>query len=330
MAMEEEGPRLVDGRSHADEDARGPDDVTTLKRKASLVGGDGDGDGAKDGDKDASTKRQRQDAREQPAQSPPPPTSESPPRGGESPLRRRRSSHDTSRDGRESVLQEEKKRGKRLFGGLLSTLSQTSTTSQHRRRQEIERRQQERLQKQREQDDEERAARLCKIREARLVEQVDFQEQVMRHRHTKMLDLAEFLKTRAEPAIYYLPWKRTADQQDTIEEQLRVAKSTMAHEEEDFRALKERHAIRYGLRRGSHHQRGEDSTERAEEGEKGMHAQQGDVGRAVEHEAEAEDEAPPGEGHAEVQTVTAAAQHHDAHDESGDVVVDADEDMVIY
>ncbi|KAG5944113.1 hypothetical protein E4U59_007582 [Claviceps monticola] len=308
MATEEDGPPVMAGSPTPEKHACGPDEQTKLKRKLSLVE-EGVGAGVHDQDSnDVSTKRLRQGAREKS-----PPASEQPPRQ-DSPPQRRRSSHDTSRQGRESAIQEEKKRGKRLFGGLLSTLSQTSTTSQHKRRQEIERRQQERLQKQREQDDQKRAEKLSKIREVRLVEQVDFQEQVMRHRHTKLLALAEFLKTKAEPAIYYLPWKRTADQDDVIDDQIRAAKSTMAKEEEEFKALKERHAIRYGLRRESHAR--PDTTEETQGRE------------TVQREAPGRDEeAIPGKGTAEPPK---PAAHQDAHDESGDVLVVAEEDMVIY
>ncbi|KAG6003666.1 hypothetical protein E4U21_001827 [Claviceps maximensis] len=325
MAMEEDGPQVVDGPPRppkSDEHACGPDAETTLKRKASpsIIGGGYGGDNG-GGDenhniKDMSIKRQRQDECKQ--SSPPPSTSE-PPSRPESPPQRRPSIPGTSQDRRESVIQEEKKRGKRLFGGLLSTLSQTSTNSQHKRRQEIERRQQERLQKQREQDDQKRAERLSKIREARLVEQVDFQEEAMRHRHTKLLALAEFLRTKTEPAIYYLPWRRTTDQEDVIEEQIRAAKNTIANEKEEFKALKERHAIRYGLRRDSH--KLEDDGEQAQ-GEKTV--RQEELGR---DEATQAIQATPVKGHAEVQK---EAAQQDAHDESGDVLVDADEDMVIY
>ncbi|KAG6082466.1 hypothetical protein E4U16_006036 [Claviceps sp. LM84 group G4] len=311
MATEEDGPPVTAGSPRAEKHACGPDEQTKLKRKLSLVEeGVGVGAGVHDHDSnDVSTKRLRQDARETS-----PLASEQPSRQ-DSPPQRRRSSYDTSRQGRESAMQEEKKRGKRLFGGLLSTLSQTSTTSQNKRRQEIEQRQQERLQKQREQDDQKRAEKLSKIREARLVEQVDFQEQVMRHRHRKLLALADFLKTKTEPAIYYLPWKRTADQEDIIDDQIRAAKSTTAKEEEEFKALKERHAIRYGLRRESHAARPDTAKET-----------QG--GETVQQEAPGRDE----EGIPGKVTVEPPKQaaHQDAHDESGDVLVDAEEDMVIY
>ncbi|KAG6001368.1 hypothetical protein E4U43_001334 [Claviceps pusilla] len=151
----------------------------------------------------------------------------------------------------------------------------------------------------------------------------------MRHRHTKLLALAEFLKTKAEPAIYYLPWKRTTDQEDVIEEQIRAAKSTIATEEEEFKALKERHVARYGMRRDSHQR--EETTERTQ-GEKTM--QQEELGRNEEDtqatqaaQAAQAAQATPMKGDAQVQE---AAAEQDAHDESGDVLVDGDEDMVIY
>ncbi|KAG5920041.1 hypothetical protein E4U53_003949 [Claviceps sorghi] len=295
MATEEGGPLVVDAPSKLPKSADhacGPAAETTLKRKASITcDRKVEADDTHD-EEDTRSKRQRQDAGKQPSS----PREPEPLPRPESAPQRRPSSQDTRQDRRESVIQEEKKRGRRLFGGLLSTLSQTSTTSHHKRRQEIEQRQQERLQRQREQDDQKRAEKLSKIREARLVEQVDFQEQV-----------------------YYLPWKRTPDQEDVIEEQIRAAKSTIAHEEEEFKALKERHAIRYGLRRNSHQR--EDTTERTE-GEKGM--QQEEPGR---NEAIGATEVTLVGGHSEVQKAEA---QQDAHDESGDVLVDADEDMVIY
>lgn len=309
MVTEEAGLQVGHGSPKRDENAPTPpsNDETTLKRKASPVDVDHNDDGK-------STKRQRQgeDAREQP------PASASELHRRESWPPRRPSSHDeSSRDRRDSASQEEKKRGKRLFGGLLSTLSQTNTNLQHRRRQEIERRQQERLQKQRDEDDLRRAEKLSKIRETRLVEQVEFQEQVMRHRHSKMLALAEFLKTKAEPTIYYSPWKRTADQEDIIDEQIRAAKITIAKEEDDFKALKQRHASRYGSREDS--DRCQDKTDEGE-GKK--------ITTQPEEPEELEkDDAAAGQGHADVPKTAA---QHDPHDESGYVLVDADEDMVIY
>lgn len=142
-----------------------------------------------------------------------------------SPPSRKSSVQEVRNERRESAsaTQEEKKRGKRLFGGLLSTLSQTSTNSQHKRRQEIERRQHERIQKQRDEEDQKKAESLSRLREVRMAGQIGFEEQVvrilgavelqvklganmiqMRNRHKKLLALAEFLKTRSQPAIVSL------------------------------------------------------------------------------------------------------------------------------
>lgn len=84
------------------------------------------------------------------------------------------------RNNRNSFSQEEKKRGKRLFGGLLSTLSQTTSNSQQKRRQEVEKKQQERAAKQRTEDDKRRSERLAKLDKTRKVEQIRFDEQVVR------------------------------------------------------------------------------------------------------------------------------------------------------
>jgi hypothetical protein len=139
-------------------------------------------------DKDSSTGPKRK------ATSPAPRDSEE---GSNSPKRPRRS-EDTERDvpagsppaapapresptdRRASTSQEEKKRGKRLFGGLLNTLSQTTSNSQQKKRQEIERRQQARVHQQRAEDDKYREAKLAKVQAVRKVEQVKFDEQVVR------------------------------------------------------------------------------------------------------------------------------------------------------
>lgn len=143
-------PPAVGGSPKLEEDKSRREEAP-LKRKASLV----------DDNDSPYTKRQRQDDDDR------------------SPPRRRPSIQSAAQDRRASATQEEKKRGKRLFGGLLSTLSQTSTNSQHKRRQEIERRQQERMQKQRDEDDKKRADKVARIKETRIVEHIDFEEQVV-------------------------------------------------------------------------------------------------------------------------------------------------------
>lgn len=120
---------------------------------------------------------------------------------------------------------EERKRGQRLFGALLGTLSQSSNSTAQKRRADIERRQQDKLKLQDEEYDELKKKR----REERLVirkkEQKLYEEEAvgfffffpiggavygiltdvyffqMRTRHSNLLAMARFLKTRTEPVL---------------------------------------------------------------------------------------------------------------------------------
>lgn len=80
----------------------------------------------------------------------------------------------------QNFSQEEKKRGKRLFGGLLNTLSQTTSSSHQKKRLEIERRQHAKAQQQRVEDDKRRTEKLERVRRARMIGQIKFDEQVVR------------------------------------------------------------------------------------------------------------------------------------------------------
>lgn len=93
---------------------------------------------------------------------------------------RSQSARERSTDRREMARQEEKKRGRRLLGGLMNTLSQASAGSQHRKRQDIERRQQAKSTQQRAEEDRLRMQRLSKLEAVRRVEQIKFDEQVVR------------------------------------------------------------------------------------------------------------------------------------------------------
>lgn len=89
-------------------------------------------------------------------------------------------SKDRSADRRQSASQEERNRGRRLYGGLLNTLSGTTTNSHQKRRQEIERRQQAKVSQQQIENDKHRQEKLAKLNTARKVEQIKFDEQVVR------------------------------------------------------------------------------------------------------------------------------------------------------
>ncbi|KAJ4422431.1 hypothetical protein N0V82_002879 [Gnomoniopsis sp. IMI 355080] len=147
--------------------------------------------------------------------------------------------------------EEERKRGKRLFGGLLSTLSQTTSNSQQKRRQEIEKRQQEKVAKQKAEDDSRRNERLAKLSRVRKIEQVRFDEQVMRTRHSNMLASARALKTRSEPKLYYRPWELTKEQEDIIKDQIRDAEAQIEEELQQFKRDKEQRLRELGAQPSS-------------------------------------------------------------------------------
>ncbi|KAI1082395.1 pinin/SDK/memA/ protein conserved region-domain-containing protein [Whalleya microplaca] len=154
---------------------------------------------------------------------------------------------DSGPDRRENALQEERKRGKRLFGGLLSTLSQTTSSSQQKRRQEIERRQQAKVHQQKAEDEKHREEKLAKLRAVRRVEQLKFDEQVMQTRHSNMLAMARFLETRSTPKIYYLPWDPTEEQDEIIKNQIRDVQDLIDKEVLDFKRRKEQRLKALGV-----------------------------------------------------------------------------------
>ncbi|KAL7798473.1 pinin/SDK/memA/ protein conserved region domain-containing protein [Trichoderma ceciliae] len=220
-----------------------------------------------------------------------------------------------AQDRRRQTMQEEKKRGKRLFGGLMSTLSQTSNTSQQqKRRQEIERRQHDRIQKQKAEDDQKRAEKLEKLHQVRMAEQIVFDEEVMKKKHEKTLAMSRFLQTKSEPAIFYLPWKTTPTQKDAVDDQIQRARTTVEKEAEQFRARKQRHIERYGPpTRQTSVTPDEPAATRVPERESPTQSPQRSADKPPVQERRASQD-----------------MHKGHHDESGDDLEEAEEDMVIY
>ncbi|TVY93289.1 hypothetical protein LAWI1_G000684 [Lachnellula willkommii] len=139
-------------------------------------------------------------------------------------------------DRRKSSVQEERKRGQRLFGGLLSTLSQSTPNGQQKRRQEIEKRQQEKAKQQKAEDEGRRTRKLADLKAVRKAEQIKFSEQSMRIRHTNMLAMANSLTTNAEPKLYYKPWELLPREEERIKEQIAEAEALIAREVDEFYA----------------------------------------------------------------------------------------------
>ncbi|KAI5282478.1 hypothetical protein KEM54_002714 [Ascosphaera aggregata] len=129
---------------------------------------------------------------------------------------------------------EERKRGQRLFGALLGTLSQTPSSASQRRRAEAEKKQAARLRMKEGELDENALARREEIIAQRRREQVVFNRQAMRLRHANMKAMANFLKTRAEPVLYYQPWKLKPSQEREIEDQIEEVEDTIRRESEEF------------------------------------------------------------------------------------------------
>ncbi|KAJ2897510.1 hypothetical protein MKZ38_004633 [Zalerion maritima] len=140
---------------------------------------------------------------------------------------------------KQPITQEEKKRGRRLFGGLLSTLSQKTTSTHQKRRQEIEKRQQERAKRQQAENEKHRAERVAKVQSIRKAEQDRTEEKMMHIRHRQALALARFLKTKSEPPIYYLPYDElTLEQEDTIGHEVERVEAFIESEVEAFQRRK--------------------------------------------------------------------------------------------
>lgn len=209
-------------------------------------------------------------------------------------------------DRRKNATQEEKRRGKRLFGGLLSTLSQTSGSVQQKRRLEIERRQQDRLQKQNIEEDRLREEKRLRLTEIRRGEQLTFDEEVMHNKHAKMFAMAPYLRTKSRPHIYYLPWKLTAEQEDIIDDQIRQTKVIIEHEIESLNARKGRQA------KGGRQPLETTAPSRED----------------IDHDS-ADSNGPGKLPHAQEKPIQ-ASNHGHHHDESVDVLEEAEEDTVIY
>lgn len=122
---------------------------------------------------------------------------------------------------------------------------------------------------------------------------------------------------------YFLPWKRTPEQEDTIDNQIRNAKTTIASEVKHFSVRKERHIERYGLETPPH---------------QNPVVEEPTVAPVPDAEISAPSPPPmvekpqekPQEKEKEKETQPIVGLHVDPHDESGDVLEEGEEDMVIY
>ncbi|KAH8199868.1 hypothetical protein TruAng_005984 [Truncatella angustata] len=215
-------------------------------------------------------------------------------------------------DRRQGATVEEKKRGKRLFGGLLNTLSRTNDSSSQRRRSEIERKQQAKVSQQKAEDDKHREARLAKLKAARQRDQIEWEEQV-----------------------YYLPWDLTEDQEDLIKDQVHDAEDLTERETREFKQRKDQRLTALGI---SVKPIAEPDTAPQIPPSHGEHVSE-DVEKTpgkVDADALPSDPSQPqntteSTNGNDSEHTSKAGQHQDKDaDEAGDVMVEGDEDTVIY
>ncbi|KAF2763481.1 hypothetical protein EJ05DRAFT_482278 [Pseudovirgaria hyperparasitica] len=146
---------------------------------------------------------------------------------------------DASEQGRRSGARrdgaaEERKRGQRLFGALLGTLSQSSTSATQKRR-EIERRQQAKIRQQAEEDDQNIRQKSDELRRTRVKEQRSYDTESMHLRHTNTVTMANFLRTKAEPRLFFRPWDLMPEEEDQIKRQVEDAEADRDREREEHR-----------------------------------------------------------------------------------------------
>ncbi|KAF2875332.1 pinin/SDK/memA/ protein conserved region-domain-containing protein [Massariosphaeria phaeospora] len=130
----------------------------------------------------------------------------------------------------------ERGRERRLFGAALGALSQNSATAAQKRRSEIEKRQQAQRQLA-EEESEQRKLERRELRTAqRQKEQKKFERDSMQIRHANLLDMAHFLQTVSEPRLYYKPWEVDPADEERIRNQIAEAKETIRQELDEYEA----------------------------------------------------------------------------------------------
>ncbi|KAI9877117.1 MAG: hypothetical protein M1830_004722 [Pleopsidium flavum] len=141
---------------------------------------------------------------------------------------------------RKSGQVEERKRGQRLFGALIGTLSQSSSSTAQRRRADIEKKQQAKLKLQAEEYDEKKRKRFEELMVVRRREQKKFDKQSMQIRHSNLLAMARFLHTETEPPLYYKPWELLPEANAKIKSQIEEAEAIVDREAAEFAEQQQR------------------------------------------------------------------------------------------
>lgn len=105
-----------------------------------------------------------------------------------------------------------------------------------KRRTDIEKKQQAKLKLQAEEYDEKKKQQLEALMVVRRREQTKFDKQSMQIRHSNILASARFLQTQAQPKLYYKPWELLPGDDTRIKSQVMEAERMVEHELAQFEA----------------------------------------------------------------------------------------------
>ncbi|KAJ5313391.1 uncharacterized protein N7443_000275 [Penicillium atrosanguineum] len=237
--------------------------------------------------------------------------------------------------------EDERKRGQRLFGGLLGTLSQSSNPAAQKRRADIEKRQQDKLKSQDSEHDGQKQRHKDRRDAIRRKEKPFYEREAIQTRHSNLVAMAHFLKTKTEPALYYKPWQLRSGDEAVIQEQIEDAKATVTREVAEFEARYPPEAfVRQDLepvsteeptQRNTSEQQPESNSEQPSAPEPQVESNHQEttedtVGAQgnTEQDVEAMTEAPTNGADG------AAQEQPDGHHDDGGEVVEDNEDTVIY
>ncbi|CAD0109795.1 unnamed protein product [Aureobasidium uvarum] len=235
---------------------------------------------------------------------------------------------------------DEKKRTQRLFGGLLGGLGQTRPANSQAAKRRAE---QEERRRQKEQELSERQSeRLEHLNLARKIEQRRIDEASIRIKHENLKAMSNFLTTSTEPKLYFKPWELLPEQEDQIKRQREDVDVQIDQELDDFDQVRQRWQ---NEDTNGNADRQENTPAHAQKAPNGMNhtADPAKESTATQDQiaiADPDTESDPvgtistdsiEEQEARERVADDADRHRkESIDDTGDIVVEADEDTVIY
>ncbi|TKA29887.1 hypothetical protein B0A50_03251 [Salinomyces thailandicus] len=217
---------------------------------------------------------------------------------------------------------DEKKRSQRLFGALLGPLNHAPDRTT-KRRHEIETRRKTELAQQDVHNQVDAAQRLQRLREHRakvLKEVVEPEVRELRWRQVRVE--AGFLRTKAEPVLFWRPWEMREEEVERVEGQEREVEEMIGREREEWEGWRD------GEKRGGEVVLDSQPAERMSE----VGDEAPEVVQRGEHDADTGVKITllQEQGQEQVQEQRQEQEVNGDHDDHGDHVVEGDEDTVIY